>query len=550
MWRTSAGVTFRDQNRLQLTIRIRSGRLPARRSRARWMTAWSRLSLLRVGLSPERGTGDTSEGRWPPLSTRSAVPSGCSAMVTGVPLRRGWSRRWRWRDGWMRQWQSVIASSPSSVRAAPWRLRAPRSTCSWLTLLRLRRGGRRPACILTLRRGCLRQTRSRRLLPARRSLRPRWRSPDDVDAARCLAESVLTSGDAGPDVCCHALELVGRSQRITDLDAARQTFERALSIADAAHLQIWRLHALHELGTIEMFDHAGTGRLFEARRTADDLGALSTAAVLDLQLSAAFVFRFALDDAAEHARAALAISERLGMGQIRAIALVFLGEIFGLRQEPAEMERFFALAASAAPGDPEIEGSAWGGGRAMMALLGGDRAGAIDALGRGVSLLNTLPQQGPALDATRGVIAGVRQGQWAAPTPCPGWDVRALVNHVVAGNLQAAELAAGATISEVGDHLDGDLLGADPLGAYDASAKAAAAVFAIPGRAQGAVRCLLRSGPWRGIRRPLFHRRAHPRLGRGRRHQAGYEAPPCAGECVPRHRRPSSGAPARQRRVR
>src|ERR1700722_18209016 len=60
------------------------------------------------------------------------------------------------------------------------------------------------------------------------------------------------------------------------------------------------------------------------------------------------------------------------------------------------MERFFALAASAAPGAPEIEGSSWGGGRAMMALLGGDRAGAIDALGRGVSLLNTLPQQGPA----------------------------------------------------------------------------------------------------------------------------------------------------------
>ena len=76
-----------------------------------------------------------------------------------------------------------------------------------------------------------------------------------------------------------------------------------------------------------------------------------------------------------------------------------------------------------------------------------------------------------ALDATRGVITGIRPGQWAAPTPCQGWDVRALVNHVVAGNLWAAELAAGATISEVGDHLDGDVLGADPLAAYDASAK-------------------------------------------------------------------------------
>ena len=219
---------------------------------------------------------------------------------------------------------------------------------------------------------------------------------NDVDAARRLAESVLTSGEAGPDVCCHALELVGRSQRINDLDGARQTFERALATADAAHLEIWRLRALHELGTIELFDHAGTRRLSEARRAADDLGALSPAAVLELQLSAAFFFRFALDYAAGHARAALAMSERLGMGQIRAVALVFLGEIFGLRQEPAEMERFFALAASAAPGDPEIEGSAWGGGRAMMALLGGDTAGAINALSRAVSLLNTLQQQGPS----------------------------------------------------------------------------------------------------------------------------------------------------------
>ena len=219
---------------------------------------------------------------------------------------------------------------------------------------------------------------------------------NDVDDARRLAESVLASSDAAPDVCCHALELVGRSQRINDLDAARQTFELALHTADAAHLEIWRLRALHELGTIEMFDHAGTRRLREARRTAEDLGALSTAAVLELQLSAAFFFRFALDEAAGHARSALAISDRLGMGQIPAIALVFLGEICGLRRDPAEMERFFALAASAAPGNPEIEGSAWGGGRAMMALLGGDTAGAIEALGRSVSLLNTLPQQGPA----------------------------------------------------------------------------------------------------------------------------------------------------------
>jgi DNA-binding CsgD family transcriptional regulator/tetratricopeptide (TPR) repeat protein len=219
---------------------------------------------------------------------------------------------------------------------------------------------------------------------------------NDIDGARCRAESALASEHASPDMCCHALELIGRAQRITDLDAARDTFERALGVADGAHLAIWRLRALHELGTIEMFDHAGTERLAEARRTADELGALSTGAVIDLQLSASFIFRFALVEAAEHARSALAISERLGLAKVRAIVLLFLGEIHALRRERAEMERFFALANSAAPGDPEIEGSAWAGGRGMIALLDDDRADALQALGRGIAILDKLPQQGPA----------------------------------------------------------------------------------------------------------------------------------------------------------
>ena len=86
-----------------------------------------------------------------------------------------------------------------------------------------------------------------------------------------------------------------------------------------------------------------------------------------------------------------------------------------------------------------------------------------------------------ALDATRRVVAGIGSDQWTAPTPCEGWDVRTLVNHVVSGNLWAAELGSGHTIPEVGDRLDGDVLGADPVAAYDASSDAAADVFAAPG---------------------------------------------------------------------
>jgi len=58
------------------------------------------------------------------------------------------------------------------------------------------------------------------------------------------------------------------------------------------------------------------------------------------------------------------------------------------------------------------------------------------------------------------------------PTPCEGWSVRDLVNHVVGEELWTPPLMAGQTIEQVGDQFDGDLLGDDPL----AAARAAAAV--------------------------------------------------------------------------
>lgn len=49
-----------------------------------------------------------------------------------------------------------------------------------------------------------------------------------------------------------------------------------------------------------------------------------------------------------------------------------------------------------------------------------------------------------------------------SPTPAGEWDVRALLNHVVSGNFRASELGAGATIEQVGDRFDGDLVGEPP----------------------------------------------------------------------------------------
>src|SRR5579875_872412 len=216
------------------------------------------------------------------------------------------------------------------------------------------------------------------------------------EAAR-LAQAALDSATASPEVRCQALEVIGRVARLGDLPAASGAFERALAIADAERLPVWRLRALHELGTIELFDSAGTERLSRARRTAAELGAFSTVAVLDLQLAAAYDFRLEFDRSTRHARLAAAAAERLGIGAVLAKALLFLAEAHAMRQDLAEMERCLGLARAAAPGDPFIEAFGWGACRAMAALFRGDLAEAIRAFARSMPMLRSLPHVEPAM---------------------------------------------------------------------------------------------------------------------------------------------------------
>ena len=86
-----------------------------------------------------------------------------------------------------------------------------------------------------------------------------------------------------------------------------------------------------------------------------------------------------------------------------------------------------------------------------------------------------------ALDATHRLVAGIGDQQWGEVSVCEDWTVRELVNHIVTGNYWAEELASGKTIEEVGDRLDGDVLGDDPVSVYDDSATRAAAAFRAPG---------------------------------------------------------------------
>jgi uncharacterized protein (TIGR03086 family) len=73
----------------------------------------------------------------------------------------------------------------------------------------------------------------------------------------------------------------------------------------------------------------------------------------------------------------------------------------------------------------------------------------------------------------------VTADQWGDPTPCTEWTVRDLTNHVTYESLWTVPLMTGATLEEVGDRFEGDVLGDDPIGSALAAARAAVAAVAL-----------------------------------------------------------------------
>jgi len=76
----------------------------------------------------------------------------------------------------------------------------------------------------------------------------------------------------------------------------------------------------------------------------------------------------------------------------------------------------------------------------------------------------------------RRLLATVNADQWEASTPCTEWNVRQLVNHMVSSVRNAVSIMGGD-----GPQNFGDLLGDDPLGAFDTACTAATAAFSAPG---------------------------------------------------------------------
>jgi uncharacterized protein (TIGR03086 family) len=94
-------------------------------------------------------------------------------------------------------------------------------------------------------------------------------------------------------------------------------------------------------------------------------------------------------------------------------------------------------------------------------ITGGKRTGG------GAMALETTYRR--SVEFWKGTVSEVSD-DWSKSTPCADWDVRALVNHVVSEDRWTRPLVEGRTIAEVGNALDGDLLGENPKGSASAAA--------------------------------------------------------------------------------
>jgi DNA-binding CsgD family transcriptional regulator len=222
------------------------------------------------------------------------------------------------------------------------------------------------------------------------------------EEAAALARAAIVTAERVelPEVLCEALEIVGRCARPRDLDEAEHAFADAYVIAETNQLTVWRVRALHELGTIDLLRGADIARLREARDLAESIGALATTAVLDVQIAASLTASADPEATLVVAQRAAALARRYGLELTYAVARAFEGHAHAYARRRSEMEHCFADALAHGHGDPGIAVIVLTG-EAFFAIAQEDRREALGKLGDAAAL----SWQSPG-DQTTGPSAG------------------------------------------------------------------------------------------------------------------------------------------------
>jgi DNA-binding CsgD family transcriptional regulator/tetratricopeptide (TPR) repeat protein len=175
---------------------------------------------------------------------------------------------------------------------------------------------------------------------------------------------------------CEALQLLGRCARRSSLEAAERWFREALAAAESHGLVVWRLRALHEVGTIALLERCEVDALLEAQRLAERLGAMATVSVLDIEIAAGCAGRDDFDGQARHGEEAIRRGKHLGLDLIVAYGWQHVAVAAALRGDRARVATAAAEAQAAAPGNQDLEGLLVGG-ELLAALVADDLEGAL-----------------------------------------------------------------------------------------------------------------------------------------------------------------------------
>jgi DNA-binding CsgD family transcriptional regulator len=255
-------------------------------------------------------------------------------------------------------------------------------------------------------------------------------------ADRLAGAALAVAERAGlPTVACEALEVAGRVARQRDLRTAEAAFARGLAVADAHGLRLWRLRALHELGTVDQLRTESVDRLRQARELAVEVGALALVAALDLQIAAGLIKQFRPDEGLAAAQDSADASRRLRLATL-PMALVLQAAAHAQRGRVAQMDACLADALVAAPDDLDVQGSAWGHCRATASLLAEDRARALTEMATGAQLLQRSPATvAPPFLGLRVLLLAVDGDDVAARTEAERVRASGAVRHRIVASL-------------------------------------------------------------------------------------------------------------------
>ena len=254
-----------------------------------------------------------------------------------------------------------------------------------------------------------------------------------LDDAVTLAERALTTArsDGRYELACEALGVLGQRERQRDLTSAARAFSAALALAEQHGLTLWRVRALHELGTLDLLGGGPVDRLVDARRAALDAGALATAATVSLQMAAWFTNHAEPERALDAGRCSAVEAGRLRLPLVEGLGLVLQAVAHALMDQPAEMEAAIDEAVTVSGGHPEVQGVAALMARASLWIVREDRVRALDELDAGMERLRGTPVTAP------------NRGLWALVHALDRSDGEAAVIEVEASGLTVYWLTRG-----------------------------------------------------------------------------------------------------------